>query len=100
MAGSLGDPIYATADGTVTFSGVQSGFGNLVVIRHSNGYETYYAHLNRRLVTEGQTISRGDRIALMGNTGRSTGVHLHYEIRKDGVAVNPMIYIKAGRNVY
>ncbi len=100
MASSLNTPIYATADGTVKFSGTQSGYGNVVILDHGGGYETYYAHLNRRLVTVGQTISRGDRIALMGNTGRSTGVHLHYEIRKDGVAVNPMTYIKAGRNVY
>ncbi|HIP23128.1 MAG TPA: hypothetical protein EYG79_05980 [Rhodobacteraceae bacterium] len=100
FASSLNTPIYATADGTVNFSGTQSGYGNVVILDHGGGYETYYAHLNRRLVTVGQTISRGDRIALMGNTGRSTGVHLHYEIRKDGVAVNPMTYIKAGRNVY
>lgn len=100
FASSLNTPIYATADGVVKFSGIQSGYGNVVVLDHGGGYETYYAHLNRRLMTEGQTVSRGDRIALMGNTGRSTGVHLHYEIRKDGVAVNPMTYIKAGRNVY
>ncbi len=100
MASSLNTPIFASADATVKFSGVQSGYGNVVILDHGGGYETYFAHLNRRLVTAGQTISRGDRIALMGNTGRSTGVHLHYEIRKDGVAVNPMTYIKAGRNVY
>ncbi len=100
MASSLNTPIYATADATVKFSGVQRGYGNVVVLDHGGGYETYYAHLNRRLVTVGETISRGDRIALMGNTGRSTGVHLHYEIRKDNVAINPMTYIKAGRNVY
>lgn len=100
MASSLNTPIYATADGTVKFSGVQHGYGNVVVLDHGGGFETYYAHLNRRLVTVGQTVSRGDRIGLMGSTGRSTGTHLHYEIRKDGVAVNPMIYIKAGRNVY
>ena len=100
FASSLNTPIFATADGSVKFSGTQSGYGNVVILDHGGGYETYYAHLNRRLVTVGQTISRGDRIALMGNTGRSTGVHLHYEIRKDGVAVNPMTYIKAGRNVY
>jgi len=100
MAAGLNTPIYTGADGVVKFSGVQSGFGNIVIIDHGNGYETYYAHLNRRLVTTGQTVSRGDQIAAMGNTGRSSGVHLHYEIRKDGVAVNPMTYIKAGLNVY
>ena len=100
MASGLNTPIYTGADGVVKFSGVQNGFGNIVIIDHGNGYETYYAHLNRRLVTTGQTVSRGDTIAAMGNTGRSSGVHLHYEIRKDGVAVNPMTYIKAGQNVY
>ncbi len=100
MASSLNTPVFATADATVRFSGTQNGYGNVVILDHGGGYETYYAHLNRRLVTVGQTLSRGDRIALMGNTGRSTGVHLHYEIRKDNVAVNPMTYIKAGRNVY
>ncbi len=100
MAGDRGDPIYATADGNVTFSGTQSGFGNLVVITHANGFQTYYAHLNRRRVTVGTTVARGDRIGDMGTTGRSSGVHLHYEIRTDGVSINPMTFIKAGRNVY
>ena len=100
LASSLNTPILSTADGVVRFSGTQSGYGNVVIIDHGDGYETYYAHLNRRRVTVGETIARGDRIGDMGNTGRSTGVHLHYEIRKDGVAVNPMTYIKAGRNVY
>lgn len=100
MASGLNTPIYASADGVIKFSGTQSGFGNLVIIDHGGGFETYYAHMNRRLVTVGETVSRGDHIGAMGNTGRSTGVHLHYEIHKDGVAVNPMTYIKAGQNVY
>ena len=100
MASSLNTPIYATADGVVKFSGVQRGFGNIVILDHGGGFQTYYAHLNHRLVTVGETVSRGDHIADMGNTGHSTGTHLHYEIHKDGVAVNPMTYIKAGQNVY
>ena len=100
FASSLNTPILSTADGVVRFSGTQSGYGNVVIIDHGGGFETYYAHLNRRRVVVGETVARGDRIGDMGNTGRSTGVHLHYEIRKDGVAVNPMTYIKAGRNVY
>lgn len=100
MAGDRGDPIFATGDGEVTFSGTQSGFGNLVVITHAGGYQTYYAHLNRRRVTVGTRVAQGDRIGDMGTTGRSSGVHLHYEIRTDGVSINPMTYIKAGRNVY
>ncbi|MBL4807665.1 MAG: peptidoglycan DD-metalloendopeptidase family protein [Rhodobacteraceae bacterium] len=100
LAGGRGDPIYTSGDGVVSFAGVQSGFGNLVVVNHGNGYETYYAHLNRIRTTVGTRVARGDRIADMGNTGRSTGVHLHYEIRVDGVSINPMTFIKAGRNVY
>ena len=92
LASSLNTPILATADGVVSFSGTQSGYGNVIIIDHTGGYETYYAHLNRRLASVGETVARGDHIGDMGNTGRSTGVHLHYEIRKDGVAVNPMTY--------
>ncbi|PIB24792.1 peptidase M23 [Amylibacter kogurei] len=95
MAGPRGTPIVATADGVVTFSGRQSGYGNLVKIRHSQGFETFYAHLNAIRVKNGQRVSRGDRIGDMGNTGRSTGVHLHYEIRVGGQAVNPANYMRS-----
>ncbi|MCF6271586.1 MAG: DUF5930 domain-containing protein [Rhodobacteraceae bacterium] len=100
LASSLNTPVLATADATVFFSGVQSGFGNLVILDHGGGYKTYYAHLNRTRVTIGQRVARGDLIGDMGNSGRSSGVHVHYEIRKDGVSLNPMTFIKAGRNVY
>ncbi len=100
LASSLNTPVLATADATVFFSGVQNGFGNIVILDHGNGYKTYYAHLNRTRVTTGQTVARGDLIGDMGNSGRSTGVHVHYEIRKDGVSINPMTYIKAAQNVY
>ncbi|MCL4140565.1 UNVERIFIED_CONTAM: hypothetical protein GTU68_032648 [Idotea baltica] len=95
MAGPRGTPIVATGDGVVTFAGRQSGYGNLVKIRHSQGFETYYAHLNVIRVKNGQRVSRGDRIGDMGNTGRSTGVHLHYEIRIGGKAVNPANYMRS-----
>ena len=100
FAASLGTPIYATADGVVTFAGRQSGYGNLVKIQHEFGIETRYAHQSKIRVKVGQRVSRGDRIGDMGNTGRSTGTHLHYEVRVGGKAVNPMTYIKAANDVF
>lgn len=100
MAGPIGTPVYATADGVVTFAGWSSGYGRLIKIQHEFGVETRFAHLNAIRVQVGQRISRGDRIGDMGNSGRSTGPHLHYEIRVGGEPVNPMIYIRAGRDVF
>ncbi len=100
MAGPVGTPVYATADGVVVHAGWSSGYGRLIKIRHEFGIETRYAHLNAIRVEEGQRVSRGDRIGDMGNSGRSTGPHLHYEVRVDGEPVNPMIYIRAGRDVF
>jgi murein DD-endopeptidase MepM/ murein hydrolase activator NlpD len=100
FAGAYGTPIYATADGTVVHAGVEGGFGRLVRIRHDFGIETYYAHLSKISVSVGQRVSRGDRIGDMGNSGRSTGTHLHYEVRHSGKPVNPMTYIKAARDVF
>ncbi len=100
FAGRPGTNIYATADGVVTFAGWQSGFGRLVRIQHDFGIETYYAHNSRIRVKKGQRVSRGDHISDMGSTGRVTGTHLHYEVRVNGKPVNPMIYIKAARNVF
>ena len=99
-AGSTGTPIHATADGVVVHAGRQSGYGNLIKIQHEFGFETRYAHLSKIRVSVGQRVSRGERIGDMGNTGRSTGTHLHYEIRVGGKAVNPMKYIKAARDVF
>jgi murein DD-endopeptidase MepM/ murein hydrolase activator NlpD len=100
MAGPVGTPIYATADGVVTHADWQSGYGRLVKIQHEFGIETRYGHMSRIRVTKGQRVSRGDLIGDMGNSGRSTGPHLHYEIRVGGNAINPMTYIQAGRNVF
>lgn len=86
-------PVLATADGVVKFVGRNGGYGLLVVIEHGYGYETRYAHLNKILVEKGQTISRGDRIALTGNSGRSNGPHLHYEVRVNNIPKNPRQYI-------
>ncbi|WP_170399756.1 DUF5930 domain-containing protein [Ruegeria arenilitoris] len=100
FAGAQGTDIFATADGVVTHAGWQSGFGRLVKIRHAFGIETLYAHNTKIRVKVGQRVSRGDHIADMGSTGRSTGTHLHYEVRVNGKPVNPMTYIKAARNVF
>ncbi|MFN3991637.1 MAG: DUF5930 domain-containing protein [Tabrizicola flagellatus] len=100
MAGSYGTPIYATADGVVIHAGWDNGYGRLVKIRHDFGVETRYAHLSQIRVEVGQRVSRGDRIGDMGNSGRSTGTHLHYEIRLSGAPINPMTFIKAAKNVF
>lgn len=100
FAGARGTPIHTTADGVVKKAGWQQGYGKAVIIQHSFGIETLYAHMSEIRVSEGQRVSRGDRIGDMGNTGRSTGTHLHYEVRVDGKPVNPMIYIKAASNVF
>lgn len=99
-AGPRGTPIRATADGVVTHASRQSGFGNLVTIEHAFGIETYYAHMSSINVRVGQRVSRGDRVGGMGTTGRSTGVHLHYEIRVNGRPTNPLTYIRAAQNVF
>lgn len=100
MAGSYGTPIYATADGVVTHAGWSNGYGRLIKVKHAFGIETRYGHLAQIRVEVGQKISRGDRIGDMGNSGRSTGTHLHYEVRIGGNAVNPMTFIKAANHVF
>jgi murein DD-endopeptidase MepM/ murein hydrolase activator NlpD len=100
MAGAYGTPILATADGVVTYAGWESGYGKLVKIQHDFGVETRYGHMSGINVEVGQRVSRGDQIGAMGNTGRSTGTHLHYEIRLGGSPINPMTFIKAAKNVF
>ena len=100
FAAAHGTPIYATADGVVYSAGWGTGYGNLVKIQHAFGIETRYAHMSKILVKAGQRVSRGQQIGAMGNTGRSTGTHLHYEVRVGGKAVNPMTYIKAAKDVF
>ncbi|MEL6684058.1 MAG: M23 family metallopeptidase [Pseudomonadota bacterium] len=100
FAAPIGTPIYATADGVVSHAGWSSGYGRLIKIRHDFGIETRYAHLNSMDVRVGERVSRGERIGAMGNSGRSTGPHLHYEVRVNGNPVNPMIYIRAGQDVF
>ena len=96
LAGPTGTAIYATADGTVSEAGWNSGgYGNLVKIDHGRGIETRYGHLSAILVRPGQHVTRGQQIARMGSTGRSTGSHLHYEVRIDSRAVNPIPFMKS-----
>ena len=95
LAGPLGTPIFATADGTISFAGWMRGYGNLIEIAHGKAIETRYGHLSRILVKPNTPVKRGQLIALMGSTGRSTGSHLHYEIRLEGRAVNPAPFIQA-----
>jgi murein DD-endopeptidase MepM/ murein hydrolase activator NlpD len=96
LAGPHGTPIYATADGTVRRSGWNSGgYGNLIELDHGRGIETRYGHLSRMLVSASQPVKRGQLIGYMGSTGRSTGSHLHYEVRIDGRPVNPIPFMKS-----
>ena len=93
IAASTGTKIKAAAGGTVTFSGYKGSYGYMVVINHGNGVETYYGHCSKLYVTAGQKVNQGDVIAAVGNTGNSTGPHLHLEIRVNGVAYNPQNYL-------
>ena len=92
FAASTGTPIYATGDGTVKVSEFNSGYGNMVVLKHGNGYESLYAHMSRAKVRNGQKVKRGDVVGYVGTTGLSTGAHLHYEIHKNGEPVDPIMY--------
>ncbi|WP_404333715.1 M23 family metallopeptidase [Sphingomonas sp. MMS12-HWE2-04] len=96
IPGSIGTPIYATADGVISHAGRQGGYGNLVQINHGRGIETRYGHLSKILVADNTRVRRGQIIGLMGSTGRSTGSHLHYEVRVDGKAVNPIPFLQTG----
>jgi murein DD-endopeptidase MepM/ murein hydrolase activator NlpD len=94
LAGPLGTPIYATADGIIARSEYSGAYGNLVEINHGQGIQTRYGHMSRLIARPGQRVRRGELIGLMGSTGRSTGSHLHYEVRIDGRAVNPIPFIQ------
>jgi YD repeat-containing protein len=93
FAGTAGSPVTAVAAGVVTWAGERTGYGKLVEINHGDGYTTRYAHNERTLVTVGQTVRRGESVALMGSTGRSTGPHLHFEVLRNGRQVDPLSYI-------
>ena len=93
IAAARGTPVYATADGVVSYTGFQAKLGNTVVIDHGNGIRTYYGHLSKIKAYKGQRVDRHDLVGLVGSSGYSTGPHLHYEIRQGGRPVNPFKYI-------
>lgn len=97
IAAAQGTPVYATGDGYIGRSGWHGGYGNLVEVNHGNGYQTRFGHLSRRYVESGQYVRKGALVGLIGSTGRSTGPHLHYEIRYNGVALDPTPYIRGMR---
>ncbi len=99
MAGSMGEPIYASADGVVKTAGKSNGYGNLVELDHGRGIDTRYGHLSKIMVHAGDRIRQGQEIGLMGSTGRSTGTHLHFEVRVDGRSVNPRPFLDASAYV-
>ncbi|WP_199624454.1 M23 family metallopeptidase [Paenibacillus alkalitolerans] len=97
FSGDVNDPVYATAAGKVSRTGYDRAMGNFVFVNHGNGLETVYMHLNKVLVDHGQRVAKGEKIGLLGSTGRSTGPHLHYEVHKHGAAINPKPYLQPGR---
>jgi len=97
ISAPTGTTVRTTADGMVAFAGWSNGYGRLIIVDHGNGMETYYAHLSRVGVLEGQEVRRGEQIGAVGSTGRVTAPHLHYEVRRDGTPMNPYHYlVKAG----
>lgn len=93
IGGNVGDPIYAAADGKVTDTGYSSARGNYVTMSHPSGLQTIYMHLEEAIAAKGDTVKQGDKIGLLGSTGRSTGPHLHIEVVKNGQAVDPLDYL-------
>lgn len=93
ISARMSTPIVVTADGVVAFSGREQGYGRVIKIDHGHGLSSKYAHLQKPLVKQGQRVKRGESIGLVGNTGKTTGAHLHYEVHVDGVPVNPLRYI-------
>lgn len=93
IAADLGTPIYAALDGTVTYAGWASGYGKLIKLKHKDGIETYYGHCNKLLVSQGQNVKKGEKIGEVGSTGNSTGPHLHFEVRVNGVPNDPAPYL-------
>jgi murein DD-endopeptidase MepM/ murein hydrolase activator NlpD len=96
LPGPIGTPVYATADGIVGRAQRAGGYGNLIELNHGKGIQTRYGHLSKILVSANTRVRRGQLIGLMGSTGRSTGSHLHYEVRINGAAVNPVPYLQTG----
>ncbi len=95
IAAPAGTPVYAADAGVVIFSGTIRGYGNTVIIRHDDGYVTVYGHNERNIVSEGARVARGQQVGAIGRSGRTTGANLHFEVRRDNVAQNPLAYLPA-----
>lgn len=93
IKGPMGAPVKAMAKGVVSFAGPRGGFGNCIILKHGNGFETLYGHLSKILVSSGQQIEIGQQIGNIGSTGRSTGPHLHYEVHRNGQKINPQSFL-------
>lgn len=99
LALPMGSPIKVAAEGTVVFSGEKGGYGNAVIVRHEGGLTTLYGHASKNLVKEGDKVMQGQVIGLTGNSGKSTGPHLHFEVRQEGLAVDPKNYVSFEKRV-
>ncbi len=93
IAAQKGTPIFAAESGRVIFSGRMSGYGKVVIVKHAGRYRSVYAHASRLLVRKGEFVERGQKVAEVGSTGRSTGPHLHFEIRRSETPQNPLAYL-------
>lgn len=93
IRGPMGAPVKSMAKGVVEFAGQRGGFGNCIILKHANGFETLYGHLSKILVEQGQQVKIGQQIGKIGSTGRSTGPHLHYEVHRNGQKINPASFL-------
>jgi len=93
ISSNAGTPVLAGRDGTVEYAGRKGGYGNLVILGHADDYETYYGHLSVISVTAGERVAKGQKIGLVGSTGKSTGPHLHFEVRKENKVRNPLFFL-------
>lgn len=94
FVGNYGDSVKVTADGIVRYAGNNGGYGNCIIVTHHNNFETLYGHLSKILVTEGMAVKAGSYIGLIGSTGKSTGPHLHYEVLRNSIRINPEKFLK------
>ena len=99
-AGPVGSETKVTASGRIVYASYNGAYGRMIDVDHGNGFVTRYGHLNKIMVRRGMKVVKGQTIGIQGSTGRSTGNHLHYEIRYNGVAINPLPFIKAGQYVF